>query len=174
MRLHSAGWNFRALIAAGVIGTVLLASACKVPRQAGCEKEEDRPYIDTSLARYLRKNSPKDTPTYTTACAVELFAPSARQIALLKKRLGEDNAHTVLDDANWYTHAARQIFESHEIPLPLVRTQSIRFVGEQTWMLAIQDLRDQSAYLLFHPTRGLKLVYAVDVDREVVETFFAP
>ncbi len=159
-----------------MLSAALLASACKARHPpSNAQDSVAGSYIDKSLAPFVRKNTSSDDATaFDKACAVELFLPNSQQIASLKKRLGEEGAYTALDDANWYTHAARQILERHGTPLPLPRTENIRFEGQQTWTLAIQDLRDQSAYLLFHPKRGIKLVYAVDIDQEVVETFFAP
>lgn len=160
---------------AQILGTALLASGCSHSNSIVKTKSAaaPRPQVDTSLARYIRKHAPSDEVVcYDKPCAVELFLPGPEHVASLKKRLG-DGAYLALDDAGWYSHAARQILEEYGTPVFLPLADTVRFEGARKWTLGIRELRDQSAYVLFHPRRGLKMVPAEDINKETLENFFA-
>jgi len=161
---------------ARILGTVLLVPGCTHSYRFAKSQSNAAmpPHVDTSLARYLRSHAaPDSVACFDKACAVELFLPRPEQVASLKRSLG-DGAFIALDDAGWYSKNARQTLEDYGTPVFLPLADNVRFKGAKTWTIAIDDLRDQSAYLLFDPKRGLKLIPAVDIDRATLDTFFAP
>ena len=106
--------------------------------------------------------------------AVLVVNPTDEQIEEMKKEYGEDDFYTIADDASFYQSNALMLIDSlgvkkinAEKPFALLvgedkpYTLSLRKKGAPGWMI-----------ILFHPKKTPEVVPAIDLNGEMLKTYF--